>query len=693
MSEQKFRVKYGLAVGDNTTETAMTVDGTTGNIITAGTLDVQGGTVTDSTGALSITTGAGNGDITLDPNGTGQVVINSNLDVNGSVTVDSLQIDNININGNTISSTDTDGNINIIPNGSGDVFLTTDVVYVGDANATAFISTNGTGNLVLNTNANVNSGNITITQGVNGNISLTPNGTGSVALTLADGGNLTNTRNYVKGVIRNSTLAAAGEIWALNSTGPVNPFQGISIDNSADTTTGPGTVLRSFSGGAVAGSGARGRLIFEKARGTSASPTAVQQGDFLGSIDATGYTSTGWINDNISATIPGFFGFTAIENWISNTNLGTSFSLSLAPSATTITTSANLVNTITSSPQNTALRGDLFAIGQGKTSAFAATGCSTSGSTLTIGTVTSGAVAVGQLVQTATSAFSQATYIVSGSGSTWTLNNSVGTTSGQTVLGQTGFLGSPTSGGSVDALADLRLLTNNIEGSSGTIQITTSASGTTLALAGNTVNLNNAAGTNLANLTQDNLGGGLTNTVLNIVKANSTGTTPEVAVVNLTSIRPSGTASVSGDKLGQFKFNGSTTAGVVGPIGSVNLYAADNFTVGAQGGQLVFQINKIGTTTSYNAIDVTSAQAFIASDIITLENNSGTNYAVFNSTSATFVQPVGFPVKTATQWNAITGAVGQQVCVSDSPTVAGKMAYWSSTATAGWRYIDTNLAI
>ena len=53
-----------------------------------------------------------NGDINISPNGTGTVVINTDLDV-----------DNVNINGNAITSTDTNGNIDINPNGTGIVKL------------------------------------------------------------------------------------------------------------------------------------------------------------------------------------------------------------------------------------------------------------------------------------------------------------------------------------------------------------------------------------------------------------------------------------------------------------------------------------------------------------------------------------------------------------------------------------------
>jgi hypothetical protein len=58
-----------------------------------------------------------NGDVNISPNGTGTVVINTDLDV-----------DNININGNAITSTDTNGNVTITPNGTGKT-ATTNLTY------------------------------------------------------------------------------------------------------------------------------------------------------------------------------------------------------------------------------------------------------------------------------------------------------------------------------------------------------------------------------------------------------------------------------------------------------------------------------------------------------------------------------------------------------------------------------------
>ena len=91
-----------------------------------------------------------------------------------------FNVDNLRLDGNTLSSTDTDGNIVIAPNGTGDVQLDADTVRLGDSNANATLTTNGTGDLILNTNAGSNSSSITIQDAANGNIVLAPNGTGRV---------------------------------------------------------------------------------------------------------------------------------------------------------------------------------------------------------------------------------------------------------------------------------------------------------------------------------------------------------------------------------------------------------------------------------------------------------------------------------------------------------------------------------
>ena len=98
------------------------------------------------------------------------------LKLNGS----GATVGNINLNANTLSSTNSDGNVVIAPNGTGDVQLDADTVRVGDNNANATITTNGTGDLILNTNAGSSSGSITIADGAAGDITISPDGTGSV---------------------------------------------------------------------------------------------------------------------------------------------------------------------------------------------------------------------------------------------------------------------------------------------------------------------------------------------------------------------------------------------------------------------------------------------------------------------------------------------------------------------------------
>ncbi len=86
---------------------------------------------------------------------------------------------NLDVNGNDIVST-SNADIDIIPNGTGDVNLGADTVQIGDNNANATLTTQGTGDLILNTNNGTNAGNITLEDGANGHIQVTTNGTGYI---------------------------------------------------------------------------------------------------------------------------------------------------------------------------------------------------------------------------------------------------------------------------------------------------------------------------------------------------------------------------------------------------------------------------------------------------------------------------------------------------------------------------------
>ena len=137
---------------------------------------------------------------------------------------------NITISGNTISSTDTNGNITLAPNGTGDVQLDADTIRVGDSGANVTITSNGAGDLILNTNSGTNSGSITIEDGANGAINLTPNGTGAVVLPLLRLSGSTSGYVGLKGAAiagaATYTLPAAdgtnGQVLSTNGTGTLS---------------------------------------------------------------------------------------------------------------------------------------------------------------------------------------------------------------------------------------------------------------------------------------------------------------------------------------------------------------------------------------------------------------------------------------------------------------------------------------
>lgn len=134
-----------------------------------------------SSSTLDLVTTAGNSNITLTPHGTGSVAV-SKVDIAGgeidAVTIGTnsvctdLRVDNLKLDSNALSATNTNGNVEITPNGTGEV-------VVGTGSASGKIASSGDQDLVLET-GNSTTGNITLTDGSNGNITLTPNGTGVV---------------------------------------------------------------------------------------------------------------------------------------------------------------------------------------------------------------------------------------------------------------------------------------------------------------------------------------------------------------------------------------------------------------------------------------------------------------------------------------------------------------------------------
>lgn len=322
MTTKNFKVKNGIDIGDS-----IAINGN-GNIVGLDTDNLDEGTTnqyfTDARAreAISATDAGGDGSLSYDDN-TGVITYTGP------------------------SATEVRAHFS----GGTGVTITDGSIAIGQAvNTNSNVQFDGiTGGSLTVDNININ-GNTVISTDTNGNITLDPNGTGDVV----------TSKNIVRGAIRNATADTNGAIWYLNTSSLTAAYSGISVDNSPSTASQTGLVLRNYTGNNTGASiGSRSRVIFEKARNTVASPAAVASGDLLGEVAATGYTSTGWINDQYTF-VPAFFGFTAAEPWVANTNLGTSFNLTLAPTATTVTSNANLISVIIATPQAVTFRTDAY---------------------------------------------------------------------------------------------------------------------------------------------------------------------------------------------------------------------------------------------------------------------------------------------------------------------------------------------
>lgn len=147
-----------------------------------------------------------------------------------------INVDNLKLDGNTLSSTNTNGNVVLAPNGDGDVQLDADTVRVGDSNNDVTITTNGTGDLTLNTNSGTDSGSIEIQDGANTNIIITADGTGK--LELANGDITTSASSGSDAAGQDLTIQAGA------STG--NAAGGDMVFQTTPAGAGSGTNLNSY---------------------------------------------------------------------------------------------------------------------------------------------------------------------------------------------------------------------------------------------------------------------------------------------------------------------------------------------------------------------------------------------------------------------------------------------------------------
>jgi hypothetical protein len=127
-------------------------------------LEVYGDLAASGLGG-QLTNATTNGDVIIQPNGTGIV-----------------EVDQLQINNDQITSLITNSDLTLSGNGTGNVHINDGSLIVGVNNSNAVITTLGTGDLTLSTNGGTNSGTIEIKDGANGDITIENNGTGDILL-------------------------------------------------------------------------------------------------------------------------------------------------------------------------------------------------------------------------------------------------------------------------------------------------------------------------------------------------------------------------------------------------------------------------------------------------------------------------------------------------------------------------------
>ena len=153
---------------------------------------------TGTAGPIIASQGQTNSNLQLRPAGSGKIMIgssaaNATLSSNGAH--DLILETNEGSSSGTITLTDaSNGNITLAPEGTGEV-------VVGSGSSAGDITSSGTQDLILDTNAGTNSSNITITDGANGDVTVNPNGSGDFVVA----GNSTQAGTLVLGADTDDT--------------------------------------------------------------------------------------------------------------------------------------------------------------------------------------------------------------------------------------------------------------------------------------------------------------------------------------------------------------------------------------------------------------------------------------------------------------------------------------------------------
>jgi len=584
-----------MVLGQSNTAAILTTNGT-------GNLDIRTGSYPTSAN-INLADGA-NGNITVDTDGTGQVIINADVDVNGTIYLDQLQVDNININGNTISSTDTNGNITLDPNGTGLVAV------VGDLTATA----------------------ITASKSIS---------TGNTSLTASDFIVVTNTMGATGTV---STPVDVNGLLAGNNTSSTNSLV---INRSYGQNLPSGTTATS----------PNSQLVIEGSRGTPASPLALATNNVVGTLSFGGYDGTRFTATEAGAGSLQLFGL-ASGAWTHDgtytTNAGSTATLRNQPQDLRLTSNSrqNIFNstwtTVASAPptQNVVWNSPTM------TTQYDTVGTTYNGHgkqahtffhpTISIFGVPSQDTGADNTNITGTNIVNF--YANRQSGWSGRRDNvlSGDTLASINVFGQTGTnsTGVGSQAGTIAFTAaenfgvsnrgsTLTLQTGNIGTNTLATRLSLSSTGSTIST--DQINILGSTVTATPYLSTIMPSTGSGNGEIMLRTASTDGS--KKSSFNFGSFRFNGTdlsATQNGDVLGEYKFNGNTatsgsTPGVPGAPGA-NIVAAatENWTSTANGTKFTFSAIKDGTLTSVSVIDSSPTSTTFKNDTFTLQNSSGT---------------------------------------------------------------------
>ena len=284
-----------LVGSDATTDTVKLTDG--GHITaayTSGTAITLGSDATDANTASTIVARDASGNFAASGATLGNVTVGVDTDQTISTTSGNLVLQTAaGVDAGTITlAAGANGNITLAPNGTGDIHLNSDAIRIGDNNATATLATRGTGDLVLTTHEGSGvEGTITIANGANGDITLAPNGTGSVIL---------SDNSYVLGQLvatRNTAYVAPAS--SLTTVAGLNGM--VVSSSSGGAGYGANIAVRYHSGDTTAGTNSAASLNFSGASGTNSAPGGAATNQVLGSNGYDGYTAG--TSNNYASTI------------------------------------------------------------------------------------------------------------------------------------------------------------------------------------------------------------------------------------------------------------------------------------------------------------------------------------------------------------------------------------------------------